>query len=44
MCFFEKSGEINSTNVYIFIFFQEQGHRNDLILKVAALSLKMIAT
>ncbi len=24
---------INSTNVYIFIFFQEQGHRNDLISK-----------
>jgi len=24
---------INSTNVFIFIFFQEQGHRNDLISK-----------
>ncbi len=28
---------INSTNVYIFIFFQEQGHRNDLISKGGSL-------
>jgi hypothetical protein len=35
---------INSTNVYIFIIFQEQGRRNICFQKVSALSLKMIAT